>query len=77
MIRGVRGPVWSGGFGLDDDGLAVADHDPLAGDSLELGGEAARPALLVDAGVVVLGAQVGEPGFRVGQQAEVGSGSGR
>src|ERR687898_1178195 len=68
MIRGVCGPVWSGGVGLDDDGLAVSDHDPLAGDSLQLGGEVARPALLVDARVVVLGAQVTEPGFRVGQQ---------
>src|SRR6266542_554770 len=68
MIRGVRGPVWSGGFGLDDDGLAVSDHDPLAGESLELPGEVAGPALLVDARVVVVGAQVTEPGFRVGQQ---------
>ena len=64
-IRGVRGPVWSGGFGLDDDRPAVADHDPLAGDSLELGGEVARPAVLVDASVAVTGAQLTEPGIRV------------
>jgi hypothetical protein len=41
---------------LDDDGLAVSDHDPLAGDSLQLGGEVAGPALLVNARFVVLGA---------------------
>jgi len=48
--------------GHDDGGLAVADDDLLAGDGLQLGGQVARPAFLVDAGLVVLGAEVTEPG---------------
>jgi hypothetical protein len=39
----------------------------LAGDGLELGGQVAGPALLVDAGVEVLGAEAAEPDRRVGQ----------
>ena len=48
--------MWSGGFGfgVDDDGLAVADSDGLAGGGLELGGEVAGAAFLVDARVVLV-----------------------
>src|SRR5215217_5890954 len=70
------GRYGSGSFGFDDDGLAVADHDPLAGDGLELGGEVARPALLVDTSVVVLGAQVTEPGVRTWPTTPGGHGRG-
>ena len=43
------GDRWSGGFGFDDDGLAVADRDPLAGDRLQLAGQGAGSAFFVDA----------------------------
>jgi hypothetical protein len=47
----------SGGFRFGDDGLAVADGDLLAGDGLELVGQGAGPALFVDPGVEVVGAE--------------------
>src|SRR5919197_5028834 len=58
----------SGGVGLDDHGLALSDHDPLAGDCLQLAGEAARPAFVVDTGLVVVAAQVDEACGGVRQQ---------
>jgi hypothetical protein len=65
-VWGGSGGVWFDWF--DNDGLAVADHDPLAGERLELPSEAAGPPLLVDALLVVVGAQVTEADVRVGQQ---------
>jgi hypothetical protein len=58
----------SGGFRFGDGGLAVADGDLLAGDGLELVGQSAGPALFVDPGVEVVGAEVAEPDGTVGQQ---------
>jgi len=53
---------------LDDHGLAVADHDLLAGDRLEVGGEVTCLAFLVNAGLVVLSAQIVEASRGVRQQ---------
>jgi hypothetical protein len=57
----------SGCLGVDDDGLAVADDDRLAGGGLEGRGEGAGAAFGVDAGVVVVRAEVVEAGVGVGQ----------
>jgi hypothetical protein len=50
--------------GVGDGDFAVAD-DVLAGDRLELTGEVADAAALVDPGFVVSGPEVAESGVRV------------
>src|SRR6476469_9579923 len=46
------------GGGVGDDRFAVADGDVLAGERLELGGQVAGAARLVDPGFVVAGPEV-------------------
>jgi len=53
------------GGGVGDDRFAVADGDVLAGERLELGGQVAGAAMLVDPGFVVAGPEVAEFGVRV------------
>ena len=53
------------GGGVDDDRFAVADSDVLAGEGLQLAGQIAGAAMLVDPGFVVAGPEVAESGVRV------------
>src|SRR6478672_9666249 len=53
------------GGGVGDDRFAVADGDVLAGERLELGGQVAGAAMLVDPGFVVAGPEIAKSGVRV------------
>jgi hypothetical protein len=61
--------IESGGLGLvDDDGLSVPDADLLTGHGLKLHGEVTSAPRLVDAGLVIVAAEVLEAGVGVRQK---------
>jgi hypothetical protein len=58
VVLGLRG-------GVGDDGFAVADHDVLASERLQLGGQIAGAAVFVDAGLVVSRPEVEKLGIGI------------